>query len=469
MSSAGLKIALIYIYVNGGGIHDQYARRFVRTYSQFPPGIDHNTIIAVNGGQISNAIRAMFSTIPNSRFFPRNNNGWDIGAYQEIASTLKCDAMLCLGESVYYHRKDWMIPLVNAWVKYGEGIYGPYASYQNKPHLNTTAFMCSPALLQSYEQPIVTHAERYRFESTENNVSFRAIRHGLPTKLVTWDGTYEMGQWRSGKNIIRRGDQSNCLMWCNHTDGYFNSRGTNKKELELAMDSMKRIAVFYHARLLGGTPPVANEHSVRVMSSQMLELCRSALFDMASEIHVGLNGDNRNLDLAKPMLPDDPKVHWHVHGEAHNDERTTLRMLHGWARSNPEFWICYFHLKGAMHPNNKEINGWRQCMERATITNWSVCAKNLHVGQDMAGAHWLMPGRYNNWIKSPFWGGNYWWATAAYINQLKPLSDVPNVRPHDILAAESLGGYDVETWIAQNQNPKISDHAPHWPGQSCMI
>jgi len=37
---------------------------------------------------------------------------------------------------------------------------------------------------------------------------------------VTWDGTWDPFQWRYPDNILWRGNQTNCLVYCNHTDRY---------------------------------------------------------------------------------------------------------------------------------------------------------------------------------------------------------------------------------------------------------
>jgi hypothetical protein len=61
-------------------------------------------------------------------------------------------------------------------------------------------------------------------------------------------------------------------------------------------------------------------------------------------------------------------------------------------------------------------------MEKAVITNWPVCVKDLERGYDAVGVNLVHP------IKRPvlpgrFFAGNYWWARANYMLKLPKLPD----------------------------------------------
>jgi hypothetical protein len=155
-------------------------------------------------------------------FVRENDGGWDISAYIAAARgpCSDYDAMLCLGESVYFHRAGWLKRLVEAWNKWGPGMYGPFSSNAIRSHLNTTAFFCAPKLLASYAAPVVDRKSRYEFEHGQGALWRRASTLGLSVRLVTWDSEWEPRAWRMQKDILWRGDQSSCLMWCNHSDNY---------------------------------------------------------------------------------------------------------------------------------------------------------------------------------------------------------------------------------------------------------
>lgn len=216
-----MKIALIYISVTGGPISHEYASKFLATYDAFPPGEQHDLIIACNGGPPSYEVGAMFSLFP-CKLWPRNNEGWDIGAYIEAAKgpAAYSDLMICMGESVYFTKKGWLSRIVECASQFGPGMYGVFSSNAVRTHLNTSAFATSPELLLTYPRRVVTRADRYEFEHGETAYWRRMMATGRPAKLVTWDGFWNPEQWRKPNNILWRGDQSNMLLRCNHADGF---------------------------------------------------------------------------------------------------------------------------------------------------------------------------------------------------------------------------------------------------------
>ncbi len=125
-----MRIVLVYITVSGGHRTDIFSARFASSYMAFPPGVEHETLIVSNGGPSSKQIEVILAGLPRASFYSRNNSGWDIGAYIEAAvgPAQYADMLVCLGESVYFHRAGWLKRLVEAWEAYGEGMYGVYAS-----------------------------------------------------------------------------------------------------------------------------------------------------------------------------------------------------------------------------------------------------------------------------------------------------------------------------------------------------
>lgn len=216
-----MKIAIAYIAVSQGPITQDYCARFVATFQEYPPGVDCDLIVICNGGALSLSSALIFSGL-NARMFARSNNGWDIGGYIEAANgpCAGYDMMLCLGESNYFHRPGWLSRIQEVWQRFGPGMYGPFSSNAVRTHLNTTAFCCPPLLLRQYPERVITRASRYEFEHGEQALWRRTAKQGMPVKLVTWDGEWEPRHWRLPANILWRGNQSNCLMWCNHSDRY---------------------------------------------------------------------------------------------------------------------------------------------------------------------------------------------------------------------------------------------------------
>lgn len=191
------------------------AQEFWASYKNFPPGVDHDTVIICQHSEPSPGMREMFEEFANAKFYIHDDKGWDIGGYIALAKSglVKTDFMICCGGSTTVRREGWMKRMVESWDKYGEGFYGSLSSYQIRPHFNTNGFWTSPRILAEYPFPINTHADRYGFEHGPDACWIRVHESGLPAKLVTWDGEYDWPEWRSPNNISCRGDQSACLMF----------------------------------------------------------------------------------------------------------------------------------------------------------------------------------------------------------------------------------------------------------------
>jgi hypothetical protein len=210
-----------YTAVCNGSATTDFAARFVSTWHETPPGIETDLMIICNGGPLNIEQNILFSLL-KAKMFPRSNDGWDIGGQIEAARgpCADYDIVLFAGESVYFHREGWLKRLVDAYAKHGPGMYGVFSSNNVRGHLQTTAYFCPPLLLRQYPNKVFTREDRYEYEHGERALWRRVASAGMPVRLVTWDGEWEPRFWRMPQNIHYRGNQSNCLMWCNHSDGY---------------------------------------------------------------------------------------------------------------------------------------------------------------------------------------------------------------------------------------------------------
>lgn len=217
-----MKVTLLYVTVTNGPKTEDLAGRFSATLHAYPAEYPFDLLVCCNGGPPSTVTGLVLDMYKPKFFLRENHPSWDIGAFITAAGgpAAEADMVVCLGESVYFHRSGWLKRVVDCWRKYGAGMYGFYSSNLVRPHMNTTAFATHPALLRDYPHPIHTHHDRYEFEHGQH-AFWRYVRsRGMPTKLITWDGEYDPFLWRYPKDILWRGDQTNLLAWCNHTDRY---------------------------------------------------------------------------------------------------------------------------------------------------------------------------------------------------------------------------------------------------------
>lgn len=231
-----MRCAIIYIAVTHGPQTFDLCARFCSTWNSWPPGVDCDLIVACQGGPLDTETALLFAGI-NAKFWPRvNDEARDLGAYIEASKTIckDYDMLMCLGESVYFHRAGWLKRLTEATQRYGPGMYGPFATHVVRAHLQTTAFFCAPKFLREYPLSVTDRKSRYEFEHGERALWRRLHARNIPVKLVTWDGEWAPGQWRMPKNCLWRGDQSNCMMFANHTDRYRDADETRKRNWEMS-------------------------------------------------------------------------------------------------------------------------------------------------------------------------------------------------------------------------------------------
>jgi hypothetical protein len=234
-----VNVAIVYTAVTGGNLTTDLSARFVATWEAFPPGAPCDLWVVCNGGPLLTEQVLMFAPM-NARMFPRvNDGGKDLTGYQDAARgpCADYDAVLFLGESIYFHRAGWLKRLVEAWQRYGPGFYGPFGSNNTRAHLQTSAFFCSPATLLSYPIRPLNRASRFDFEHGEHALWRRVAAQGNPVRCVTWDGEWLPQIWRLPRNTLWRGDQSNLLMMNNHAEAWANATPFTKHQWSMKADA----------------------------------------------------------------------------------------------------------------------------------------------------------------------------------------------------------------------------------------
>jgi hypothetical protein len=213
-----------------------------------------------------------------------------------------------------------------------------------------------------------------------------------------------------------------------------------------------RLAVFYHCLFQGVSRPIDTMFALNLMADQMTLMDSSCLTNMATEICIGVNGDDADADLARISAPDKARII--AHGKGATTEIPTLNLIWRWLPLHPDWYVLYWHMKGISHP---PLDGtWRRGMEQHLIRDWQRCVFDLDSGYDVAGCHWLTPEAYPGQVKSPFLGGNFWWAKAGYLMTLPRL-------PEPVWENR----YEAENWIGRGpKRPRVKEYISGWPPHS---
>lgn len=211
---------------------------------------------------------------------------------------------------------------------------------------------------------------------------------------------------------------------------------------------MNPIAIWFHARLSG--PPVIPEHARAIMAEQFAYMGYCGLLEAANEIIVGCADCDRA--EAEKIAP--KKTIFVRLEEGSKSELPTLTHLRAWLPGNPHAYVLYQHIKCATR-TDPLCQVWRRCMYHNLILQWHECVHRLNLGCDSVGAHWLTPEQHPGLVKSPFWGGNFWWAKASFLMTLPAIPNTATCR-EDFFIAES--------WIGTGpRRPRVFDFHHEWP------
>jgi hypothetical protein len=214
-----LKVAVLYVHVPADLRHHDYARIWAATYRNNAPGYPHELFVICNGGDIAPELKAeVFSGLNGTKYFPHDDSGWDIGAYQKFCKQSTHDMVVFLGGSTYLRRPNWLLAMVESFLRHGpNNLYGAMGnngvSVQNVfPHLRSTAFWCSPELMNSYPYHVTDPHQRYPFEHGPHCFTQWVRDLGYKALAVDAEGEHEAGHFNDSPNGFHRGNQGALLV-----------------------------------------------------------------------------------------------------------------------------------------------------------------------------------------------------------------------------------------------------------------
>jgi hypothetical protein len=191
-----MKVVIAYCYpLAESATYRAFAHRFASSFASHPPGAQHELHVITGGGEPSRDDLSQLSGLVY-HLHKHDNNGWDIGAFQWAADNIQCDLLVCLGAHIHFHHDGWLARVVDSFLQFGVGMYGPWGAEFPTWHVRTTAFWLPPALLQSYPVMVSSaRASRYRFEHGRDSMTQHTLDLGFPCVMVTMDGCFVHPDW----------------------------------------------------------------------------------------------------------------------------------------------------------------------------------------------------------------------------------------------------------------------------------
>lgn len=210
-----MKLEVVYCYPNmAGNGYVPLAERFLASYLDNPPLVEHVTTVVCNGAPPDIETKGLFSCLPDVTFLAGSNCAYDISAYQEASERSSADLIVFFGASAYLRKPGWLLRMASAFQRHGPAQYGSMANRGDgptRPHLRTTGFWTTPRLFNSYPTKIVAPHERFPFEHGPDCFTSYITRLGLKNWLVTAVGDYLWAEWDNAPGGFHRDNQENLL------------------------------------------------------------------------------------------------------------------------------------------------------------------------------------------------------------------------------------------------------------------
>lgn len=217
------------------------------------------------------------------------------------------------------------------------------------------------------------------------------------------------------------------------------------------------IAIFFHCLFSLGEPPRILPAAIQIVTEQVRQMINSGLWDAASEIHVGVNGDNTHPNPAPTLIPSKAQVTYH--GRQSRCENPTIVLLENWVKTHPGWNVLYFHSKSASHNPGSSYGqmatAWRRGMMDDLVMNWRHCVAALD-SHDIACSHWMW-NMADGSQHIP--AGNFLWITSDFAARLPSIYQRDRIKVSGIAALESR--YESEVYWGNGPRPVVKQFRPN--------
>lgn len=223
-----MKITLVTVRVPLKPEYRDAEDKWLDTYIQFKPTTQHDLVVVDSDASGPEGKHAEHTSL----FLTYYGGGWDCGVWQWIPTVVESDLFICCNTRTHFWKHGWMERFVEEVENHGNGLYGTTASYEMHPHIRTSCIAFQPKVVLGYPLKVDSRQMSFVMEAFGREECWTAWcrRNGYKTLMVTWDGCYDMQDWRKPPNVFRRGNQSNVMVKDFNTD-IFDSCTTKDKQM----------------------------------------------------------------------------------------------------------------------------------------------------------------------------------------------------------------------------------------------
>lgn len=227
-------IALVYLCRGIDESWEDKAQKFIYSYIQNRPGIEHNLYIIYKGFDSEKSLitaQRLFANIKSSSLY-LSDHGYDIAAYISASKKVNEKFIIFLNSHSRIICKDWLLKLYLNLIQPGIKLVGATASFESldvypgfpsfpNPHIRTNAFMINRIYFIALTNNIVINnkMDAMLFESGKKSLTNMVLRDG-DVRVVGKNGMgYPINFWPVSK-IFKESKQDNLMVSDNQTDSY---------------------------------------------------------------------------------------------------------------------------------------------------------------------------------------------------------------------------------------------------------
>jgi hypothetical protein len=198
-----------------GDYHLSFAYRFLQTYLEYPPLLDHELIVLSDPANVEEA-GEIFALAPKLRVVPTPDFAKDLSRYESWVKQSSAECVMLLGGSTYCRRPGWGLRAYTTFKRLGpNNLFGACGNNGAGPvhyHIRTTGFWGSPSLLSRYPRWPKDPSGRYEMEHGQGCLTRWVTEQGGQAYEVTFQAESTWPNFNSDPAGYARGNQFNLLL-----------------------------------------------------------------------------------------------------------------------------------------------------------------------------------------------------------------------------------------------------------------
>ncbi len=240
-------IAVIYLARGAGDDCIGRIERFVRSYEQFPAGIDHSLYVVYkgfSGGAELARARTVFSAVEH-RALETEDRSLDVGAYLDAAREIRDEQVCFFNTNSEVVCSAWLAKLSVNLNQPRVGLVGATGSFETlcdldsvfpafpNVHVRSNAFMLDRELFCSAFAGAVIRdkMDTYLVESGPDSLTQRVLSYDLNVLIVGRNGRGYPPRWWPTSDTFRQGAQTNLLIADNQTRNFAVASWNEKRRI----------------------------------------------------------------------------------------------------------------------------------------------------------------------------------------------------------------------------------------------